>query len=141
MRAATGGPMRRTSGESGLIGKVIIVWVLVVAVLAVVVLDGSSILITKFRLSDAAATAASTAAQTYQDSHDAVKACTAALGTLQQSDPSAGKAKGWCRINTNTGHVTITLHKRAKTFVAWRLGFTAGWTRVVAQEYAGPSQL
>jgi len=127
--------------EAGIVGKIIVVWLLVVAVIGVVALDGGSILFTRFRLSDAAATAASAGAQAWSDGHDAEAACAAALKSVEQDGADASRTKGWCKVNPKTGEITITLRKRAKTVLAWRLGFTAGYTKVVAVESGSPSQL
>jgi hypothetical protein len=127
--------------ESGIVGKVIVIWLIVIAVIGVVALDGGSILFTRFRLSDAAATAASAGAQAWSDGHDAETACTAALKSVEQDAAQASRTKGWCKVNAKTGEVTITLRKRASTMLAWRLGITSGFTRVVAVESGEPSQL
>jgi len=75
------------------------------------------------------------------DGHDAETACAAALKSIEQDGADASRTKGWCKVNPKTGEITITLRKRAKTVLAWRLGFTAGYTKVVAVESGSPSQL
>jgi Putative Flp pilus-assembly TadE/G-like len=127
--------------EAGLVGKVIVVWLIVIAVIGVVALDGGSILFTRFRLSDAAASAAAAGAQAWSDGHDTEAACTAALTSVEQDDAQASRTKGWCKVDPKSGEVTITLRKRAKTVLAGRLGFTTGYTKVVAVESGSPSQL
>ena len=85
------------------------------------------------------ATAASAGAQAWSDGHDAETACAAALKSIEQDGAEASRTKGWCKVNPKTGEITITLRKRAKTMLAWRLGFTAGYTKVVAVESGAPS--
>jgi uncharacterized membrane protein len=133
--------MRTRDDESGVIGKIILVWLVIVALIAVVALDGGSILFTKFRLSDTAQTAAATAAAAYKDTPNEAKACQAALVSVQQDDAQAARVKGWCKVNPKTGEVTITLHRKAKTILAYRIGFTEGLTKVVVVESGGPSSL
>ena len=48
--------LRRVHREqSGLVGKIIVVWLVFVAVIGIFAIDAASVLFTKFRLSDAAA--------------------------------------------------------------------------------------
>jgi len=138
--------MRRTlrdvhREQSGMVGKIILVWLLFVAVLGIFALDSASVLFTKFRLSDAAATAASTAVSTYENGRDVTAACNAAEVSVRQSDPDATMPKTWCKVDTSSGDVTITLRKTANTVIAGRLSFTRDLTKVVQQETAGPSSL
>ena len=138
--------MRRTlrrmhREQSGMVGKIIVVWLLFVAVLGIFAIDTASVLFTKFRLSDAAATAASTAASTYQNERDVTAACGAAELSVHQADPDAAMAKGWCKVDTSSGNVTITLRKTATTVIAGRFSFTSDLTKVVQRETASPSSL
>ena len=133
--------MRTRHGEAGIVGKIILVWLVIVAIIGVAALDGGSILFTKFRLSDTAQTAAASAAAAYKNTPNEAQACQAALVSIQQDDVQAAKAKGWCKVNSKTGEVTITLHKKAKTILAYRIGFTEGLTKVVAVESGSPSSL
>ena len=127
--------------EAGLVGKFVVIWLLVVALLGIAAVDAASILFTRFRLDDAAATAATTAATTYGNARDAKAACSAAELSVRTSDPSAGMGKGWCKIDTTSGEATITLRKTANTVVIGRLSFTEDLTKVVQRETAGPSSL
>jgi uncharacterized membrane protein len=136
--------MRLRLDESGLVGKVIVIWLLVVALLGVVVLDGASIVFTKFRLDDAAGLAASAAATSYRNDNSVVTACAAARQAALDDDAGisfpANTAK-WCKVDTQTGEFTITMHKEAKTILAGRLSFTKSYARVVQKETAGPATL
>lgn len=136
------GSLRRVHREqSGLVGKIIVVWLVFVAVLGIFAVDAASVLFTKFRLSDAAATAASTAVSTYQNERDVAAACGAAQLSVQQADPDATMAKGWCKVDTSSGDVTITLRKTATSVIAGRFAFTRDLTKVVQRETAEPSSL
>jgi uncharacterized membrane protein len=134
--------LRRVHREqSGMVGKIIVVWLLFVAVLGISAIDTASVLFTKFRLSDAAATAASTAVSTYQNERDVTAACGAAQLSVHQADPDATMAKGWCKVDTTSGDVTITLRKTATSIIAGRFSFTRDLTKVVQRETASPSSL
>ena len=136
------GSLRRVHREqSGLVGKIIVVRLVFVAVLGIFAVDAASVLFTKFRLSDAAATAASTAVSTYQNERDVTAACGAAQLSVQQADPDATMAKGWCKVDTSSGDVTITLRKTATSVIAGRFAFTRDLTKVVQRETAEPSSL
>ena len=135
------GTLRRVHREqSGMVGKIIVVWLLFVAVLGIFAIDTASVLFTKFRLSDAAATAASTAVSTYQNERDVTAACGAAELSVHQADPDATMGKGWCKVDTS-GDVTITLRKTATSIIAGRFSFTRDLTKVVQRETASPSAL
>jgi hypothetical protein len=142
METGMRGSLRRVHREqSGLVGKIIVVWLVFVAVLGIFAVDAASVLFTKFRLSDAAATAASTAVSTYQNERDVAAACGAAQLSVQQADPDATMAKGWCKVDTSSGDVTITLRKTATSVIAGRFAFTRDLTKVVQRETAEPSSL
>jgi hypothetical protein len=142
METGMRGSLRRVHREqSGLVGKIIVVWLVFVAVLGIFAVDAASVLFTKFRLSDAAATAASTAVSTYQNERDVTAACGAAQLSVQQADPDATMAKGWCKVDTSSGDVTITLRKTATSVIAGRFSFTRDLTKVVQRETAEPSSL
>lgn len=127
--------------ESGLIGKFIVVWLLLLLLLGVAAIDTGSILLTRFRLDDAAATAASDGATAYQNQRDTGAACAAAQLSVQTADPGAEMSKTWCKVDTSTGEVTITLRKTAPTLLTGRLSFTQDLAKVVQRETAGPSAL
>lgn len=127
--------------ETGVVGKIIVVWLVVVALVGVAVIDAGSIAFTKFGLADVASTAATQAANAYQGDRDVAAACRAAATSIVDSDPSAKLAKKGCVVNEQTGAVTITVRKQAKTILADRLGFTKRLAKVTATETNGPTSL
>lgn len=133
--------MRLHRDESGMIGKIIIIWLLLVALLGVVAIDTASIVFTKFRLSDVAQSAATAAAVSYQTFHDPQAACVAAQQAVAATDEHLKFGAGACRIDASTGTATIVLRKDAGTIIAGRLSFTKDLTKVVQKETAGPSAL
>jgi hypothetical protein len=133
--------MRLHRDESGMVGKIIVIWLLLVALLGVVAIDTASIVFTKFRLSDTAQSAATAAAVSYQNSHDVQAACAAAAQSVTTTDEHLRFPAGACKIDPSTGTVTVVLRKDARTIIAGRLSFTKDLTKVVQKETAGPSSL
>jgi uncharacterized membrane protein len=133
--------MTRLRDETGMVGKIIIVWLLLVGLLGVVGLDAASIVFTKFRLNDTASTAATTAATSYQNSHDQSAACSAARSSIENEDPDAQIPKTFCKIDPTSGEATIVVRKQAKTILAGRLSFTEDLAKVSDKETAGPATL
>ena len=132
----------RLRGEAGFVGKFIVVWLLLLALLAVAAVDTASIMFTRFRLDDVAATAASAGVAAFRNNgRDVETACAAAQVSVQAADPQAQMSRSWCRVDSTTGDVTITLHKTATTLVAGRLSFTKDLADVVQRETAEPSSL
>jgi len=132
----------RLQGDAGFVGKLIVVWLLLLALLAVAAVDTASIMFARFHLDDVAATAANTAVATYRNNgRDVETTCAAAEAIVRAADPNALMKGTWCRIDTTTGDVTITLRKTANTLVAGRLSITKQLADVVERETAEPSAL
>lgn len=127
--------------EAGMIGKIIVIWLVMVAVLGVIAVDTASVVFATFRASDVAATAASAGAATYRARKDVSEACDVARRSIVESDANARIPKSFCKVDTANGQVTITVRKRANTIIAGRLPFTEDLTEVVAKETATPSAL
>ena len=127
--------------DSGAVGKIIAVWLVVVALVGVAAIDAGSIAFTRFRLADTASTAATAAANAYRNSGDENQACQAALDVVLTQGEGSKLANQGCVVNTSTGVVTITLRKEAKTILAARFAFSKKFTRVRASETNGPTTL
>ncbi len=125
--------------QRGLVGKMMIVWLLLVAVLAVGAIDAGSIALTKFKLSSVAVEAASDGAVAYRNGADAEGACLAAQATVTATQPDLHMGRNFCEVNPTTGQVTITLRTTAGTILAGRVEFTKHYTIVVQTETNGPS--
>jgi Flp pilus assembly protein TadG len=132
---------RSRPGELGAVGKMIAVWLIVVAIVGVALIDAGSITFTKFRLSDTASAAATAAANNYRQSHDHDQACTAAAEVVATQGEGAKFTNQGCVVNLTTGAVTITLRKEAKTILAAHVSFTKPYTKVKASETNGPTTL
>jgi Tfp pilus assembly protein PilX len=125
--------------QAGLIGKIAVVWIVVLLLVGLLVLDGISIVLTTLRLSNTAQAAASTAATAFHNGQDVEAACLAADKDLTDDSVSVPSNPGWCRIDEATGQATITLKKSASTLVLGRLSFTSDLTKVSVKESAEPA--
>lgn len=131
--------LRRT--QSGLVGKMILIWLLLVAIIGIATIDTVSIAFTKFRTTDIAGNAAATAANAWRDTQDEDEACDAARERVAAEDPGAQVTKNGCVVNEATGEVTITVRKEAATLVAGQLPWTKKLAKPEAVETSGPTVL
>jgi len=113
--------MRRTviRGEAGLVGKILLLWLLLLAVIVVVAIDAGSILLTRSRAADLADDASVSAAEAFGQTGDEQQAKLAALDTIADAD-EAVRLK---RIDVGRREVTVVLVARADTLVVGRIPF------------------
>jgi hypothetical protein len=132
----------RASNDSGMVGKLLIVWLLLLALIGVAIIDGTSIVITRLQLSDAATRAATGAAAALNRGETATEACAVAAAELDEHEPDARRPRrSWCEVDTTEGLVTIRLRGDAGTLLAERLSFTRDLAAVSVEESAGRSAL
>lgn len=124
----------RVRDQSGLVGRFIAGWLLIVAVLGVGAVDGASIAFTTFRLSDIAVAAASEASSRYRANQDASAACDAAERIVEGRDADVTFVR--CRFDAS-GAASITIRKRAATLVVDRLDVLRKYGRVSRTESVG----
>jgi len=127
--------------EAGLVGKMIVVWLLVLVILAVAAIDAASIAFTTYKLSDVGAVAASEGALVYKKDHDVRATCQRVAVVVSTEEPAARVARGGCSIERPTGLVTVKVRKRANTLVAQHVPWTEKFVVVVVTETAGPPSL
>jgi hypothetical protein len=127
--------------ESGLVGKMIVVWLLILAILAVAAIDAASIAFTTYKLSDVGSAAASEGALVYKKGHNIRETCQRVERVVAKEEATATIARGGCSIERPTGLVTVKIRKRANTLVAQRLPWTKKFAVVVVTETAGPPSL
>jgi hypothetical protein len=128
--------------EHGLIGKALVVWLLVTAIIGVGILDFVSIATTRFHISDLASQAAQDGANAYREARTAPTekiACDAAKASLKTADPAIKLTK--CSVDATTKEITVTVRKTASTIAADRIGFLQKFTNVEDTETVGPSTL
>ena len=131
---------RSLHDQAGLIGKIAVFWIIAALLAALLILDGLSIVLTTFRLSSTAQGAASAAATTYKNVHDAPAACEAAGVELLRDNTPVPESEGWCKITTS-GSAVISLHTVASSLVLGRLSVTEDYTKISVKETAEPSSL
>jgi hypothetical protein len=127
--------------EAGLVGKMIVVWLLVLAILAVAAIDAASIAFTTYKLSDVGSAAASEGALVYKTGHNIRETCQRVERVVAKEEATATIPRGGCGIERPTGLVTVKIRKRANTLVAQRLPWTKKFAVVVVTETAGPPSL
>jgi hypothetical protein len=127
--------------EAGLVGKMIVVWLLVLAILAVAAIDAASIAFTTYKLSDVGSAAASEGALVYKKGHNVRETCQRVERVVAKEEATATIARGGCSIERPTGLVTVKIRKHANTLVAQRLPWTKKFAVVVVTETAGPPSL
>jgi hypothetical protein len=125
----------RLRSERGMVGKAAVIWLFLVAVLAVGALDAVSIARTTLHLSEVATRAASQGEVTFRaEGRNVFKACEAAAGVIASQDPTLKLGRNGCVVDEIAGSVTITLRTTADTFLAGRFGPTKSYTQVVVTE-------
>jgi len=127
--------------ETGLIGKIAIVWLLILAVLGVGAIDAASIAFTTYKLSDVGSAAASEGALTFKRTHDIRDTCERVQQVVTKEDPAVKLTPAGCSVERPTGLVTVEIRKRASTLVAERIPWTEGFATVEVSETAGPPSL
>jgi len=131
----------RGTGEQGMVGKLLVFWLIVLAVIVVAGADAGKIAWAHFHVASVASNAVSDGATTYRDTHSATKACAAAAATVSAGDANLKIIPHGCKVDPGTGRVTITVTKQVNTWVAGRLGFTKKYTTISDTESATPPSL
>jgi len=127
---------KRLRDERGLMGKIVVVWLLILAVLVVAGIDTGSILLNRYRVTSAADNAAFEAASAYKTTQNQNAAYQAALQQVNQQVSGARITK--FTIDPRSGRVTLTVVKKAWSLVAGRLSFTKKYLKAVAVATSGP---
>jgi len=126
--------------ERGFMRWIGIVWVVILAALAVAAFDAGSIALTQYKVTSAASDAALEAATVFKQTGDRNQAYKAAVKLVNQDAPdSLIPAKDGFSIDPRTGKATIAVVKRASTLIAGRIGFLDSLVRAKAKETSGPS--
>ena len=121
--------MRASGGfrdDRGLVGKILLVWLLLLAVLVVGAIDGGSILLARSRAADLAKDASVSAAEALRQNGDEEQAKLAALDTIADADEPV-RLKS---IDVGRREVTVVLVVHADTLVVGRIPFLDDLGRV-----------
>jgi hypothetical protein len=105
--------------ERGLIGKIMVLWIVLGIVIVLLAYDGVQIGITRFKAADAAQSAAFEASSVLRSSGTRASA----LQTAQQVVGEAGVRMTGFVIDDATGQVTVTVTKKAPTLIVGKLFF------------------
>lgn len=119
--------------ERGLVGKILVLWLVLAALLAVLTYDGIRIAVTRFRVADAAQTAAFESATTLRKTQgDRNAAFRAARDSVAEADEDLLLAE--FVIDPLTNEVRVTVTQKAPTLLAERIGFLRSLTRARTTE-------
>jgi hypothetical protein len=127
--------------EAGLVGKMIVMWLLFLAVIAVAAIDAASIAFTTYKLSDVGTAAATEGALVFRADHDVRATCERVARVVAAQEPSARVTRGGCSVERPTGLVTVKVRKPASTLLAHRIPWTEDFATVIVTETAGPPSL
>ena len=122
--------------ERGLIGKILVLWIVLGVLLLDAGIDTAQVLLTRFHVADAAQAAAFDAAATLRSSRgDRDASYQAALQAVHDVDADV-KLTDFV-IDGQTGQVTVTVTGKASTLLAARIGFTKHLTKAKTTETSG----
>ena len=119
-------PSRIFRDDRGLVGKILLLWLLLLVVLVVGALDAGSILLARSRATDLAKDASVSAAAAFAQSGDQEQAKLAALDTIADADEPV-RLKS---IDVGRREVTVVLVVHADTLVVGRIPFLDDLGRV-----------
>lgn len=123
--------MRVGAGERGLIGKVIVLWLVLVGVVALIGIDAVSIVLARLRTDDLAQDAGFAAAERLDETGDRREAVRAALAAIARSDEDARLQD--LEVSTR-GEVTVVVTDRVDTLLVGRFGILDELTTVTATD-------
>jgi hypothetical protein len=119
-------PSRSFRDDRGLVGKILLVWLLLLVVLVVGAIDAGSILLARSRTADLAEDASVSAAEAFAQSGDEEQTKLAALDTIADADEPV-RLKS---IDVGRREVTVVLVVHADTLVVGRIPFLDDLGRV-----------
>lgn len=134
VRTDEDGPaMSVRSDERGLIGKILLIWLLILGLVVVALIDGGAIVLTRLRTNDLARDAASAAEERFSETRRRRQAIRAALATIAEADEDARLVEVEF---SDLGDVTVVVSDRAGTVLVGRLGFFEHLTEATASSTA-----
>lgn len=112
--------MRLARDERGLVGKLLVLWLVFLALVVVTLYDAGSIAFARLRVADLAQDAAFASAQRFDETGERRQAVRTALATIASSDEDARLSE--LEISRR-GEVTVVVTDQASTLLAGRIGF------------------
>ena len=120
--------------ETGLVGKLLVLWLLVAALVVVAAVDAASIVFTRIRIADVAQDAAVTGATTLAEGGGRRAAKRAVLATIADRDDDALPEE---ITIADDGVVTVTVLDHANTILVGRFGLFEELAAVTATDSSG----
>jgi Flp pilus assembly protein TadG len=124
--------------ERGIITAFFVKLVIAFALIALVVVDGTAIVMNRLQADDVAQVAAQAAAQNYEDNLSVQSARAAALEAVEEKNPTARMKS--IEIRTD-GSVVVTVTRRASTVVTEHIGFLEDLTLARVRGVGRPDEL
>jgi hypothetical protein len=131
----TAAGVTRLGDESGLVVKLLIVWLVAFSLLFIALWDGVSIGIAYLRNANLAQDAARAGAERFEETGARGRAAQIAIETVAAADVDARVAD---LDVSRRGQVTVVVTARAGTLVAGRIGFLDDLTVVTSSATASP---
>ncbi|MEX0743230.1 MAG: hypothetical protein WD248_02620 [Actinomycetota bacterium] len=119
--------------ERGLIGKIILIWLVILGLVVVALIDGGSIVLARLRTNDLARDAAFAAEERFSETGKRRQAVRAALATIAETDEDAHLVE---LEVSDRGDVTVVVTDRAGTLLVGRLGILEDLTTATASDTA-----
>jgi hypothetical protein len=119
--------------ERGLIGKIILIWLVILGVVVVALIDGGAIVLTRLRTNDLARDTASAAEERFSETGRRRQAIRAAIATIAAEDEDARLVEVEF---SERGDVTVVVTDRAGTVLVGRFGFFEHMTEATASSTA-----
>ena len=120
--------MRLAGEERGLVGKLIVLWLVVLALVVLVAIDGASILLARIHVAEIAQTAADAGVKPLEAGRSEEKILRATLAALAGEDEDARLES----FDVSSGSVTVEVSDHARTLLFGRFGLLDGLTKVSA---------
>jgi Flp pilus assembly protein TadG len=124
--------MRLHRDERGLMGKLMVLWLLVFALVVLAAIDGVSILVTRVNVGEVAQTAADAAVPPLEQGKSEQKALKASLAAVADADDTAKLE----RFDVASDTVTVEVSDRANTILVGLFGLLDGLADVSATRTA-----
>lgn len=119
--------------ERGLIGKILLIWLVILGLVVMALIDGGSIVLARLRTNDLARDAAFAAEERFSETGRRRQAVRAALTTIAETDEDARLVE---LEVSGRGDVTVVVSDRAGTVLVGRLGFFEDLTTATASDTA-----
>jgi hypothetical protein len=129
----------RLRDERGFVGRLMVVWLVLLAVVVVAGIDAVSIALTTIKTSSAADKAAVRAAAEFKVEDSLRAAFDAATEQLSEDMPDAKLDPENFEIDPSTGRITLTVTAKATTLIAKRVSFLKHLTKVSETSSGAPA--